>query len=351
MTAPKVSVVMSVHNGERHLREAVDSILNQTFTDFEFIIVDDGSTDETPFILNDYLDPRIVRCRNESNLGLTRSLNRGLAVAQGEYIARMDADDLALPQRLAMQVGVLDGNERVGAIGSWCILQYEDGRRITLSRPCTDVEIRWALLFDNYLPHPGVLLRRTAVERVGGYNEKFAYAQDYDLFSRLVRVCDLTNLDIPLMVLRQSGEHISTLQHEQQQTYALAISERNIGHLLGKHALRRDDIKDLRRLWLDGAGHLTERRWRNAASNLRRLLDAFCQQYTLTHPDNNADVAAALQSLRDQVSAHLTSQAPDSHSVSLIEWLRGARRRGSRLGQRVWHLVRDWRAGLEGDSQ
>ncbi|MGC8880316.1 MAG: glycosyltransferase family 2 protein, partial [Anaerolineae bacterium] len=94
---PAISVIMAVYNGARYLREAVDSILNQTFTDFEFIIVDDGSTDETPAVLDEYNDPRIVRLRNAHNLGLTKSLNRGLHVARGRYIARQDADDLSYP--------------------------------------------------------------------------------------------------------------------------------------------------------------------------------------------------------------------------------------------------------------
>ena len=106
--APKVSVVMSVYNGERYLREAVDSILGQTFGAFEFVIVDDASTDETPLILSGYTDPRIVFLRNDENLGLTRSLNVGLKMACGEYIARQDADDISLPNRLERQVGLLD---------------------------------------------------------------------------------------------------------------------------------------------------------------------------------------------------------------------------------------------------
>ena len=100
MVRPKVSVLMSVYNGERYLREAVESILNQTFTDFEFIIIDDGSTDSSRAILASFDDPRIVLLQNETNIGLTRSLNEGLSLARGKYIARQDADDASLLERL-----------------------------------------------------------------------------------------------------------------------------------------------------------------------------------------------------------------------------------------------------------
>ena len=119
--APKVSVVMCVHNGERYLYEALESVLNQTFEDFEFIIVDDASADNTPAILKEYAaqDGRIRLMRNAHNLGLTRSLNKALRLAKGEYIARQDADDISLPQRLEKQVEFLNSNSRTAVVGSW----------------------------------------------------------------------------------------------------------------------------------------------------------------------------------------------------------------------------------------
>ena len=120
LTSPRVSVVMSVYNGERYLAEAIDSILGQSMSDLEFIVIDDGSTDGTPRILEKYTarDERVWVVRNERNLGLTRSLNRCLSLARGEYFARQDADDISLPERLALQVQLLDANPHVGAIGT-----------------------------------------------------------------------------------------------------------------------------------------------------------------------------------------------------------------------------------------
>ena len=127
---PIVTVLMSVYNGERYLNEAIDSILAQTFTDFEFLIIDDASTDSTPKILHSYDDPRIRIVTNEENLGLTKSLNKGLALAQGEYIARMDADDISLPERLMMQLNFLIDNKTVPLVGSGAIMIDEDGKSI-----------------------------------------------------------------------------------------------------------------------------------------------------------------------------------------------------------------------------
>jgi len=116
---PTVSVLMPVFNGEQFLRPAMNSILNQTFTDFEFIIVDDGSTDHSREILNSYTDSRVRLICNESNIGLTDSLNRGLEAASGNYIARMDQDDISLPERLAKQVAFMDSHPEVGVCGTW----------------------------------------------------------------------------------------------------------------------------------------------------------------------------------------------------------------------------------------
>lgn len=115
---PKVSVVMPAFNAEKYIREAVDSILNQTFTDFEFIIINDGSTDHTKEIILEYDDPRIVLLENEKNSGIVVTLNKGIQFARGEYIARMDSDDISLCNRIERQVLFLDSHAHIGLIGS-----------------------------------------------------------------------------------------------------------------------------------------------------------------------------------------------------------------------------------------
>ena len=205
--APKVSVVMSVYNGECYLREAVESILNQTFTDFQFVIVDDGSADTTVSILESYKDARIRLLTNEQNLGLTRSLNRALLHATGEFIARIDADDIALPERLSKQVAYLDAHPEVGLIGSAIWSVDVTGRRVLKTVPTQDVIIRWCLLFSNCINHPTALFRRSLLERVGVYDSNIRYAQDYELWSRFSRMTRLANLPDPLVIQDTSNLH------------------------------------------------------------------------------------------------------------------------------------------------
>jgi len=128
MKNPEVTVLMSVYNGEKYLREAIDSILNQTFTDFEFLIVNDGSTDRTAEILRSYDDPRIIIINNEKNIGLTKSLNIGLRMAKGEYIARMDADDVSMPERLQKQIELLNQKKNTGLVGTYYTIINEKGK-------------------------------------------------------------------------------------------------------------------------------------------------------------------------------------------------------------------------------
>lgn len=187
MNRPKVSVVMSVYNGEAYLREAVKSILNQTFSDFEFIIINDGSTDRTPEILETIKDPR-VRVINQPNRGLTVSLNRGIRLAQGEYIARMDADDISEPERLERQVEIIDRNPNIALVGCWYKVVDEQGKVLAHRKlPIDSDKLAKELVHRNILCHGSVLIRKDAVEAVGLYNESLRYAQDYELWLRMLR--------------------------------------------------------------------------------------------------------------------------------------------------------------------
>jgi glycosyltransferase involved in cell wall biosynthesis len=198
---PKVSVVMSVYNGGRFLHEAIDSILAQTFTDLEFIVVDDGSTDSTPAILRGYGDR--LRVHTQSNQGLTRALNAGLSLARGEYIARMDADDVAEPQRLEKQVAYLDSHPEVGLLGTACHEIDEQGRILrTVVMPTGDAQLRATLAKFNPFIHSSAMFRRTLTDRLGGYNEDVLYwhnSEDYELWIRLAAHSQLANVPAPLI--------------------------------------------------------------------------------------------------------------------------------------------------------
>lgn len=187
MKAPKVSIVMSVYNCERYVGEAVKSMLQQTFSDFEFIIVNDGSTDQTPEILRQFDDPRILVI-DQRNSGLTVSLNRGIRLAKGEYIARMDADDLSEPERLEKQVEALDRNPGIGVVSCWYKVIDENGFLLAYKRLPNDVkQLAKLLMRDNPICHGSVMMRKRAIQTVGLYNENLRYAQDYELWLRMLR--------------------------------------------------------------------------------------------------------------------------------------------------------------------
>lgn len=206
---PPISVVMSVYNGECWLREAVDSALGQTLDDFELIVIDDGSTDSTAEILAGYRDPRL-RVVRQPRAGLTVSLNRGVRLTAAPLVARLDADDVALPERFARQVAFLGAHPEVGLLGTGCHDVDPVGRALRTYRPPEgDSEIRRALIRRNPFVHSSVMLRRAALERAGLYDEALEVAQDYDLWMRISRVTRLANLPEPLVLRRLTPAMIS----------------------------------------------------------------------------------------------------------------------------------------------
>lgn len=223
----KVSVIMSVYNCEEFLGEAVSSILGQTFRDFEFIIVDDGSTDRSLEVLRSFDDDRIRIIENESNIGLTRSLNIGLSGARGEYIARMDADDISLSERLSRQVSFLDAHPEVGLAGCTTRSIDRDGKIVRqLGHPESDYDIKRFLYINNRFVHSSVMIRRSVLDKYGGYNERLKMAQDYELFLRLSPHTKFANLSEPLHLWRLNDiTGISIVDIEEQGRWADEIRD------------------------------------------------------------------------------------------------------------------------------
>lgn len=207
---PKLSVVMSVHNGEKFLKEAIVSILNQTFTDFEFIIIDDGSIDNSKKIIEDFDDKRI-KLISRKNKGLTVSLNEGLNLARGEYIARMDTDDISHPRRFETQINFLDKNPKICLCGTWAKMIDKNGNEIgEYKTPVNSKEIRRGIFWHNPFIHSSIMIRRKTLNKVGGYNEKYKTAQDYELWSRLVPKYQTANLPEFLLKYRFLQTNITT---------------------------------------------------------------------------------------------------------------------------------------------
>lgn len=253
---PRVSVVMSVYNGEAYLKQAVDSILEQSFRNLEFIVVDDASQDHSVQILNDIAvhDNRLLVLRNEVNLGLTRSLNRGLAAARGQYFARMDADDLSLPERLASQVEFLDRYPEIGIVGSGARLIEENGNIIKeIIPPTGNEEIQAELLIKNHFGHPEIMARTSVLREIGGYDENLRYAQDYELWSRLKTVTRFAALPEVLYVWRNRRSNITNSQRSEQLESAFRTSLKLVQQALPDAELL--DIDSYRRVWFAYHGY------------------------------------------------------------------------------------------------
>ena len=216
---PRISVVMSVYNGEKYLSEAIKSILNQIYKDFEFIIIDDGSTDSSRAIITSFKDDRIKPLINERNIGLTKSLNKGLFYADGEFIARQDADDISLPERLELQIQCLDRHPEVAVLGTSYYVIDKDGKIIEERKPAPNPMS--TLITGNRLTHGSVMFRHSVMEELGKYDEcHFKYAQDYEYWLRISKHYQIKNLEQSLYKLRV---HSNTIGIEKCKEQAMCV--------------------------------------------------------------------------------------------------------------------------------
>jgi len=220
-TTPKITVLMPVYNCEMFVKEAVESILNQTYVDFELLIIDDASTDSTVSIIKSFNDSRIKLIKKKLNTGLTNSLNQGLKLAKGKYIARMDGDDVSLPLRLAKQVTYLEANPEVVLCGTSYEIIDEEKRTII---PEKHNDIKLALLKDNCIAHPSVMIRKKILEEFSiFYDAAKEPAEDYALWIQLLSVGKLHNLQEVLLKYRMHNSSVSRKRDEEQEKRAIEI--------------------------------------------------------------------------------------------------------------------------------
>ena len=225
----KISVVMAVYNGEKYLRAAIDSILHQTCPNFEFIIIDDCSTDNTANILKSYTDHRIQVVRNEKNLRLPASLNKGLKIARGKYIARMDADDISMPDRFEKQVKYLEAHQDVAVIGGSFQVFNEIGENLYINKAYCDEMLDKYYLLPSPIGHPTAMLRQSmTVDEGFFYDEKYTSAQDYDLWLRIAKKHKINNIPDVVLKYRVHTNIISKKRSEEQQLNAANIFIRNL---------------------------------------------------------------------------------------------------------------------------
>ena len=249
MTSPRVTVFTPVHNRPRLVAEAIESTLAQTFGDFEHLVIDDGSTDDTALAVSAFRDPRVRLVRNDANLGIPRTRNRGIDLARGEYVALLDSDDRSLPGRLARQVAFLDANPAVAAVGSWAREIGPDGtpRRRVFDCAESRIGLAFTLLF-RCAPRQSTMMIRRDVLRAARYDERCAVSQDLELFGRLARDREIRALPEPLVLFRSHPERVTEQPHPERD----AIRRRIFAERLREHGLAPDPQDVDRHMQLTG---------------------------------------------------------------------------------------------------
>lgn len=233
---PSVSVVMPVHNGGRFLRESIGSILGQTFTDWELLVIDDASGDDSADIVRSFPDPRVRLERLNERVGAAVARNRGIARAEGRYIVLMDCDDMCDPRRVELQVRFLEQNPRVAAVGTaFDELREADGapRARRWDVPADPALVRWGLFFEMCVCHPSYAFLRDALNRLGGYDTRYDVAEDYDLFLRLTERRWIANLAEPLYRWRRHDAQL-TSKRELCTRSADDVTSRAVGRVVGR---------------------------------------------------------------------------------------------------------------------
>lgn len=279
---PRISVVMPVYNNERYLRTAIESVLSQTFGDFEFIVISESDTSsESRSMIDSYSDGRINHVRNESRLGMIESLNVGLRLAKGEFIARMDADDVCLPNRFARQLEYLNMHPDVGIVGSSSRIIDDSGSTVLVDmRPGNAVMSRWMSLFGPPLSHPSVMARTQVIRQIGGYDPR-VICEDYDLWIRALEVTKIENMPEILLVRRVHDKSSTLLQQERVDSTHIGLSQKILTSLL-----KRDvDVETVRLLKSDERGIESGSDAQRIPGLLAELFDAFVKRYGVTPHD------------------------------------------------------------------
>lgn len=286
---PKISVVLAVYNGAPFLAETLESILHQTFRDFEFIAVDDGSTDSTSEILASFQarDSRLIVKRNPTNLGIPVSRNLGCQLATGDYIAVTDADDISLAQRFERQVQFLEQHPEIALVGS-SMEHIDEAGKVTaqVDLPTNPRLIQWMTIFTFVFVHSSIMMRRSAAASLGFYSEQMPVALDFDLVGRMSMSYQLANIPDRLVQYRISANNVSTRHKPLQLKLAAQIIQRLASHYLHQ-PISMDDANALRVMgWRDPYEDFAQ--LQRAASLLERLYHAYTTTFELSTEEARA---------------------------------------------------------------
>jgi len=272
LNRPQVSVIMAVFNGEKYVKLAIDSVLNQDFDSLDLVIVDDCSSDETPEIIRGYQDPRLVCIRNDSNLGQTKSLNVALAYARGEFISRIDADDVYMPGKLRQQYAFMRANPKVAVCGAWAIKIDAEGQETGFeSLPTRPEDIKFRILYRSPVCHVSVMMRHSIISKYGSYDSRFRFAADFALWSTLVRNGHvIANIPERLVLYREFPQSLGAIHKVGAAgDEAAEIIQTNVRELVNVE-LSRGECRNIALLYFPSAG-LTATEIGEAYLNLKRI--------------------------------------------------------------------------------
>jgi len=245
---PKVSIIMSVKNGQKYVSKSIESVIDQSFEKFEFLIMDDGSEDGTWEILSEKRDKRVRLFRNRLGMGLTKSLNFLLEKCRGEYIARIDADDLSSKDRIKIQSQFLDENPDTDLVASFCRIVDGEDSEITSYCPGYDsISLKWAIIFRNVIRHSTTMWRK----KIGIYNEEFLYSQDHEMWSRSKCPAMIKKI---LADVRMHPDSITWKKRKEQNEFSIEVTRRQIEHY-SKRKIDTDRAKKIKMICL----HKTEK--------------------------------------------------------------------------------------------
>ncbi|MHC1740433.1 MAG: glycosyltransferase [Anaerolineaceae bacterium] len=232
---PKLTVIMTVYNAERFVGQAIQSVLDQTFSDFEFIIVEDGSTDDSLKVIKQFSDPRIHLIENGQNLDIVESSNKALSLSRANLIARIDADDICFPERFEKQMDYLEKHPQVGLLGSAVQRINGEGMKCGKTRlPYVEsFLLKFWLNFENVINHPTIIFDKRILSQTGFYDPTALYVEDYDMCIRLSQLTEIANLPEPLVYKREHQGNVSLVHRDIQQSNHIKVMEREINKLTG----------------------------------------------------------------------------------------------------------------------
>jgi glycosyltransferase involved in cell wall biosynthesis len=275
----RVTVLMSVFNGEQYLKEAIDSVLNQTYTDFDLLIINDGSTDNSLAIIQSYKDPRIKLINNDQNLGLINSLNKGIGLIHSDYIIRMDSDDICLSNRIEVQVNFMDTHPEVGVSGSH-YFQLKESKHFEIDLPLSSEEIKAFLIFNCPLAHPTTIIRKQVLDTYHiKYETGYLYSEDYHFWLQLSKVSQLRNLKESLIYYRMHPNQITGNPAKAQERLNTVTKIRSIS--LEELSIQfTPNEMHIHNLIADGLSPANELEFQQAEPWLQKLSNAYYKRHS-----------------------------------------------------------------------